>query len=152
MLISLRPALFSFFLLESPEKRKLQLRNRIHYIGQWAHLPGIFLTKDWCGKTHPTVGRDPLGKVALGCTRKECDKDQRSQPPEQCSSVVSASVSAQALALTSLQDGLQAVRPLNPLLPKVLLVSNKKRQTRPTPSLSATGQHFSRRLWGKCKH
>ena len=73
------------------------------------------------------MGGDPLRKVALGCIRKECDKGQRSQPTEKCcSSVVSASVSAQALALTSLQGGLQAVRTLNPFLPKVLLVRNKK--------------------------
>lgn len=35
---SLKPVLLSFCLLESPEKRKLQLRNCIHYIGQWACL------------------------------------------------------------------------------------------------------------------
>ena len=33
---SLRPVLLSFCLLESTEKRKLQLRNCIHYTGQWA--------------------------------------------------------------------------------------------------------------------
>ena len=61
--------------------RKLQLRNRIHYIGQWACLPGIFLTKDWYGKTHPTVGGDPLGKVALGCTRKVRGASHQSSVP-----------------------------------------------------------------------
>lgn len=55
VLIPLSPSSRSVWLhfcqLQSLEKRKFQLRNCMHYIGQWERLWGFFIIKDWELKT-----------------------------------------------------------------------------------------------------
>lgn len=63
--------IFSFCPLDTnlaiPRKRGSQLRNSFHQIDYRHIYEAFFLINDGCGRTQPSVGAAPPGKVGLRC-------------------------------------------------------------------------------------
>lgn len=80
-------------------------------------MSGIFLINACCGRVQATVGSARSGLIALGCVRKQAEKDHGEEARNQPSIMASASVSA----LTSFSDRSLGSK-INPFLPEMLLV------------------------------